>query len=143
MEFFGEGLPTSLTSDFTADSKHPIYELEIFPIMIAMALWEKHLTGSHVVCYLDNDAARSSLVRGTGATTLGQKLIDLTIELEDSAETVPWFARVPTSSNPADEVSRLCFDGVLFKNSKRSEISLPEHLKDWGIYGCSEKQTIQ
>ena len=62
MEFFGEGLSASLTMDFTSKFRHPIYEQELFPIMIAMALWGKHLFGAHVVCFLDNDASRSSLV---------------------------------------------------------------------------------
>ena len=96
-----------------------------------------------VVCYLDNDAARSSLIRGVGATNLGQWLVDLIVELEQSAETVPWFARVPTSSNPADEVSRLCFDGILFRDSPRIRVTLPEHLKEWGIHGCFGKQDIR
>lgn len=142
--FLWEGLPKSLTGDFTAESKHPIYEMELFLIMIAIALLGQHLPVAHVVCYLDNDAARNSLIRGAGATSLGQHLVDYRwIEHEDSAETVLCFARVPTSSNPADEVSRFCFDGVLFKNSKRSRVNLPEYLRDWGVQGRSEKQISQ
>ena len=105
--FFGEELPKTLTDQFTSESNHPIYELELFPVLISLALWSQHIGGAHVVCYLDNDAARSSLIRGAGATNLGQWLVDLIVELEQSAETVPWFARVPTSSNPADKFYRL------------------------------------
>ena len=69
------------------------------------------MKSSHAVCYLDNDAARSSLIR---ATDLGAWLMDLTVQFEIENKLVPWFARVPSISNPADEVSRSEFTGDLF-----------------------------
>ena len=39
VHYFGESLNDSLISDFEKDSDHPIYELEILPILIAVKLW--------------------------------------------------------------------------------------------------------
>ena len=41
-------------------------------------------------------------------------MMDLTVQFEIENKLVPWFARVPSISNPADEVSRSEFTGDLF-----------------------------
>ena len=118
VSYFGEALPTELTKHFVEKYKHPIYELELLPVLISLVLWGPMMKSSHAVCYLDNDAARSSLIRASGATDLGAWLIDLTVQFEIENKLVPWFARVPSISNPADEVSRLEFTGDCRKSTK-------------------------
>ena len=71
MACFGEALSEELKNQFVTESKHPIYELELFPVLISLALGGASLASSHTVCSLDNDAARSSLIRAAGATELG------------------------------------------------------------------------
>ena len=137
VSYFGEALPPELTKHFVEKSKHPIYELELLPVLISLVLWGPMMKSSHAVCYLDNDAARSSLIRASGATDLGTWLIDLTVQFEIENKLVPWFARVPSISNPADEVSRLEFTGDLFVKAQRLRVDLPRHFEEWGIHGCS------
>ena len=36
---FGEASPEELTKQLVAESKHPRYELEVFPVLISLALW--------------------------------------------------------------------------------------------------------
>ena len=134
---FGEALPEELTQQFLAESKQPIYELEFLPVLVSLVLWGATMASAHAVCYLDNDAARSSLIRAPGATELGAWLIELVVQFEMDHNLLPWFARVPSISNPADEVSRLDFQGKLFCNVKRIRVKLPSHLREWGIHGCS------
>ena len=45
--FFGEELPKTLTDQFTSESKDPIYELELFPVLISLALWSQHIGEAH------------------------------------------------------------------------------------------------
>ena len=44
---------------------------------------------------------------------------------------------MPSISSPADEVSRLDFDGDLFRGVRRIRVNLPSHLGEWGIHGFS------
>ena len=77
VSFFGSYLPHSPTEEFLLQSKHPIYELEIFPLVrvIAVKEWAKFILGKLVVHYLDNDAARSAFVRAHASTDFGNALI--------------------------------------------------------------------
>ena len=68
------------------------------------------MNNCQLVSYLDNDAARSSLLRGVGATAAAEQIVDLATGLEMDLQSRLCYARVPTASNIADEPSRLVFD---------------------------------
>ena len=73
VSFFGAYLPQPLLEEFLAKSNHPIYELEIFPLLVCChKIWSTHIVGKLVVHYLDNDAARSAFVRAMPRPTLEQ-----------------------------------------------------------------------
>ena len=72
VSFFGAYLPQPLLEEFLSTSKHPIYELEIFPLLVAVKVWSTTVVGKLGVHYLDNDAARSAFVRAHASTDLGQ-----------------------------------------------------------------------
>ena len=67
VEFFGCAVAGSLLDEFMAESNHPIYELEIFPVLVAAKLWSHLFVDSLVVHYIDNEAACSAMVRADGA----------------------------------------------------------------------------
>ena len=71
-EYFGEQLMQTLTEDLLHESKHPIYELEVLPPLLALQAWGHYITGAPVVFYLDNDAARSAYVQGVGSTRMAK-----------------------------------------------------------------------
>ena len=133
MERFGLKLPDSLTSKFEKDSKHPIYELEIFPILLALRVWQRHFLDAQIVFYLDNDAARSRMIRAEGSTRLTQSLISEFVKLEKQLKVFPWFARVPTASNPADDASRLNFNTPWLVGVPKPDIVLPAQFCQWGM----------
>ncbi|CAE7784940.1 unnamed protein product [Symbiodinium sp. CCMP2592] len=101
LSFFAASLPFDALNRLKETSSHPIYEVELLAIWAALKLWMNRLTRCLVVIYLDNEAAKGALVSG--------KFLDL----EDSARIRPWYGRVPTSSNPADEPSRSVFGHLL------------------------------
>jgi len=68
IECFGLKLPDSLTAEFEQDSKHPIYELEIFPILLALRVWQSRLLNTQIVFCLGGGAARSGMIRAEGST---------------------------------------------------------------------------
>ena len=133
VECFGLEIDDSLREEFLAKSQHPIYELEIFPVLVALRTWKKQLSNSQVVFYLDNDAARSALIRADGSTELSQVLIAELVKLEKDTGILPWFARVPSASNPADDASRLVFNTPWLLGVPKPSIVLPARLSQWGM----------
>jgi hypothetical protein len=123
----------SLRQEFLEDSKHPIYELELFPVLLALRVWQEKLLGSQVVFFLDNDAARSSLIRAEGATRLASAIVNQFVKLESTLKCFPWFARVPSASNPADDASRLVFNVPWLLGVPKPSIVLPARLSQWGV----------
>ena len=104
--FFSEEVPMHLMDTLCNDSLNPIYELELLPILVSFVLWQQYICNSQVVFFLDNDAARSGLIRAQGATVHGQCIVQRVVEIESDIDCKPWYGRVPTSSNIADEPSR-------------------------------------
>ena len=107
LEFISEMVLSELMDTFLTLSKHPIFELELLPVWIALVEWEGHLAGAQCVFYLDNEAAKSSLVNGCSSQTSGAEIIQTFVYAEMKLQVKVWFARVPTSSNISDGPSRL------------------------------------
>ena len=53
---FGDFLPDNLEEIFYQESKHPIYEVELLPVLVAAMLWGDTMSQCQAVFFLDNDA---------------------------------------------------------------------------------------
>eukprot|EP00435_Cladocopium_sp_Y103_P010027 s5260_g2.t1 len=133
IEFFGEYTHDSLIEALLKEFEHPIYELEILPLVVAVAVWKKYITGAMTVFYLDNEAAKSAFIQGTAATNASKILLKQFTCLEAALKLYPWFGRVPTASNPADPPSRMHFHLPVFKSGHRIKINFPAHLEEMGL----------
>ena len=109
VQAFGSVVPESFQTHFYEHSKHPIYEIELLPLLAAAVLWGPMLDKSQVVFYLDNEAARAGLIKGSGATRMADAIISEFCEMESSLQLKTWFSRVPSHSNLSDGPSRLDF----------------------------------
>ena len=123
MEFISERVPEGWMQFLLGGSRHPIYELELLPVWISLIEWEGHLENSQCVFYLDNEAARGSLINGSSSQLQGACLIKAFVLTEMNCQVKVWFARVPTSSNIADSPSRLDTTEMEAKNVKRRRIN--------------------
>ena len=126
LEHFSSRVPSSYMDSLLEASDNPIYELELLPVHIALSLWSHRLQSSHVVMYLDNDAARAAMCKGYGATVAAQRIVQKVMETECSCELKTWFARVPTHSNIADGPSRLQCHEIELMGSKELKV-------DWNV----------
>ena len=81
-------------------------QAELIPCLAAKQVWRKRLRGRLVVCYIDNDAARYGLIKGSSPTRDSAWLINEFWRLEVGAESTTWVDRVPSASNCADHPSR-------------------------------------
>ena len=120
--FFGASVPETYMQRLLKNSLNPIYELEILPVLMSLFIWKSVIARSQVVFYLDNDAARSGLIKGAGATLEASELIREFTCHEMQLQCMTWFARVPTHSNVADGPSRLDFRARILKGAVKEEI---------------------
>ncbi|CAE7032457.1 unnamed protein product [Symbiodinium sp. CCMP2592] len=93
-----------------ASSTHPIYELELLPVLIAMQVWGKLSSHQQTVYYLDNEPARIGMIKGAGGTAIADLIISKASALECELGQHAWYARVPSHSNIADDPSRFYFE---------------------------------
>lgn len=107
-----------------------IGQAEIAPAITARLLWGQLLIGRRVLHFIDNDAAREGLIKGTSGSPGSAALLGVFWDLETVWEAYTWFERVPSPSNVADGPSRLDFETAIkvLKAKRRSPPSLPAHL---------------
>ena len=122
VEYFSSRVPSVLMSKLCETSANPIYELELLPVLISFFCWRKHLANSQTVFYLDNDAARAGLTKALGATQLAEAIVHHVTSIESEICNKPWYGRVPTASNIADDPSRLDCQYIESLGCQRCEI---------------------
>ena len=110
---------------FLEDSHHPIYEIELYAVVMAFRIWGDLLRNSYSVVYLDNEAAQAALISGTSGTGSGRRLLGIEAQLEGEIMCRPWFGRVASHSNPSDDPSRGVFDHLVRRGVQRSQIAGP------------------
>ena len=65
-----------------------------------------------MTCYIDNNAAEHAFISGTAKKGVAGILIDEVNFLEYVHGILPWYVRVPSSANLADEPLRMKLDLV-------------------------------
>ena len=118
--FFSADIPPFCMDKLLDESGNPIYELEILPLVVCLDLWGDLIRGCPVVHYIDNDAAKSAMIKGYGATDVAGKLVQEYLELEEHLQLKVWFSRVPSFSNLSDGPSRNDCSEVLSLGASRT-----------------------
>ena len=86
---------------------HPVFFAELLPILAAFHTWQSSIEGRDVIVFTDNEAARHAFIKGYSPLMLGAEVLACAWLQAASVSASPWFARVPTGSNPADGPSRM------------------------------------
>ena len=89
-----------------AGSKHPIYEFELIAVLMGLKMFASYLQYKAVVVFTDNEGALGSLISCRSENVVGQKLVELQCDFEESSHAFFWYERVNTASNVADIPSR-------------------------------------
>lgn len=104
---FGEILPPSVTKAWQRAGKDQlIFEAELLPYVIALHLWSDKIAGSNCFIYIDNETAKSSWINGSADLLHARHMIYEGASREAELNVTPYFCRVPTHSNLAEEPSR-------------------------------------
>ena len=80
--------------------------LELVALICAMRLWKHKLQGKPVLFFVDNNSARDVAISGAARSAVANRLLDLLLSDECSAEILAWYQRVPSPSNVADHPSK-------------------------------------
>ena len=83
-----------------------ICEIELFAVLATMLEFTSMLQGRRVVWWVDNDAARSVLIKGASRSRAMHALARVSTELDREFPSLWWVCRVPSYSNPGDAPSR-------------------------------------
>ena len=107
LAFFSEEIPESFIREAMApDQKTMIQELEMLALFIASNLWLPESKGKKVVSFTDSEAVRGSFLKSWSQNDQCSNLLMKIFELEEKHACQIWIERVPSQSNPADELSR-------------------------------------
>ena len=112
LAWFGVLLPEHLATALTSGKTKVINELESLTVLLSFTLCKHLLQERHVMSYIDNEAARVTLLRMSSESQALTLLAGACAVLEDQLAMVPWYGRVPSRSNIADKPSRLNFHGL-------------------------------
>ena len=105
--FFSFSLDDDHMGIIGADTKKTIiFEAELLALVVAFSVWRDYLTAMSVICFVDNNSARDVAISGNGRNFTANSLIDFLLKLEMATCTTPWYTRIPTPSNIADNPSR-------------------------------------
>ncbi|CAE7390763.1 unnamed protein product, partial [Symbiodinium pilosum] len=74
-------------------ARDPKARRQASPKSDGMKIWGEKICDSFSVIYLDNEAAKGALLKGSSSTIQGNLLVDSILEMEEAFRTRAWFAR--------------------------------------------------
>ena len=85
-----------------AGKKHFIGPTELLAVVTARVLWARFLDGARTFVFIDHSGVLSACIKGNSRDESWRDLL-LAFERADShVPMLPWYSRVPSTSNPAD-----------------------------------------
>ena len=80
---------------------------------MALKLWGEECKQRFIVSFINNEASRAALIKAWSDSIHANNILRLYVDDEMLHGWKPWFGRVPSHSNPADDPSRLIIDKLL------------------------------
>ena len=106
-QFWRAQVPAVLVDRWSAEGvQHPISQCELLAAAVSLAVWGPVLSSSHLTLWIDNDAARHSIVAAQAYPHSNFLIVQACLSAEVDYNLSMWIARVPSISNPADAPSR-------------------------------------
>ena len=102
----GGSVDERLVKTWKSEQSQIINQVELYPVILLREHLGAALDGRKLLYFIDNDAAKDSLVKADSDSRWTTKLIRKFYDQERRYPSFPWFSRVPSYSNPADLPSR-------------------------------------
>ena len=110
-EVFGDKVPDDVVTGWRKSGRRQlIFFAELFPVLVAKRTWADRLRNRRVLLFVDNQAAKSALIRGYSPLVDASKVLADIFELDVRLGCLTWVCWVPSKSNVADAASRLEFE---------------------------------
>ncbi|OLP76427.1 hypothetical protein AK812_SmicGene43640 [Symbiodinium microadriaticum] len=81
-----------------------ISQLELFPVLVALATWGPEFAGRRIICFMDG--VRDALIKGSSPLSDHFVMLSMIAWISRRYQLTLWFTRVASESNPADKPSR-------------------------------------
>jgi hypothetical protein len=101
-----------------------ITQIELWPVLCISTAIPEVLANRRAIFFIDNDAARESLIKAYSPSVASMSLLVLIYKQLSDLAVIPWFARVPSKSNPADLPSREASNEACLRFSAKYQGSL-------------------
>ncbi len=105
-----------------ASKKTIIFEAELITVILGIRLWLEVIRNSLVLCFIDNNSARDVAISAGGRSKYAWVLVDALLGAEHDGTFYPWYARVPSPSNPSDRPSRGQVDWLVELGVSRRDV---------------------
>ena len=135
VSFFGCVVPDDLVKKWASSMKPWIGPIEAYAVAVACKAWHQYLAGRRCIFYVDNIPAQDAYVRGTSSNVHVREILLAFEHIEGLSASWPWFARVASQSNIADDPSRAAFGFLRKVGCVRVSPSCP-------ISGCDLKDLV-
>ena len=124
--FFSDSVPDDLMRTWQADTCKIISTLELFAAVYAVQILSVLFQHVRVMLFVDNEAARASLISLKTGVERHRCLLRNLSRLIQHRGMYTWIARVPSHSNCSDEPSRLVTEHLLQRGFERLPIDWHE-----------------
>eukprot|EP00435_Cladocopium_sp_Y103_P041803 s1348_g11.t1 len=106
------------------EQKTVIFELEGLAIAVGLDVFTRWIKGKRVIVFTDNQSAQSCVIKCKSANVHMDQMIRRICSLEEKLGVLSRIERVPSQSNPADELSRK--EVEMYRGLKRIKTCLLE-----------------
>ena len=128
--FFADTAPKEIMALMQNVSKRAIAGLELLAGVVAVVLFRRMECLGRMFLFVDNEAARASLISMNSSVDTHNALLKFLNEVASQQSLFLWAARVPSASNLADKPSRLIFDHL--EASGFTRLLVPWYdVRDW------------
>ena len=129
IDFFSEKVQPELLAMIKREEQETvIFELEGLAIAVALRLFTQHIKGRRVVVFTDNKSAQSCLIKCKSDNEHMNLIIRYVCSTEERLGLMAWIERVPSQSNPADELSRKVLES--YRGIATTKVNLLEIWKE-------------
>ena len=130
------GLEMMSRLTYWGTKRQVVGQTELLPVLASLNLWKREVAQKAITVYIDNEAARYGLIKGSSATRDSAWLINEIWTTAADLEVDLWIERVPSASNCADGPSRgkmksLTNSGIKIKTRKLNRSFERGLLEQW------------
>ena len=105
-------------------------QIELLAVLLVRYFYRTELANSSAIYFIDNEAARYSLIKGSSPSLSMYNICRMVSRLEAEHPSASWYERVPSASNIADLPSRFKFEECqrITKGDLAGDILLPHEM---------------